>query len=248
MSSDAIHYPLAGFVYLLTSPSMWGTVLCVALLGITVALMAIILLFTIALQPQAALFGGGRWWSYMLAVVAVLFEALLLTVVMLKVVHSKCQKRIFLETMQQEERWLPDMEEPAMVRDCNCCKLGLFVKIISFPLNLIPVAGTIIYAFINAPFEAWDLMDMYFDAIGMDNHAQMVEVSGGHNQSWDGMYASSNYVRFGFVAMLLETIPILGPAIFSLSNACGAALWACEMQAEGGPPTLRQDSKTATLV
>jgi hypothetical protein len=46
-------------------------------------------------------------------------------------------------------------------------------------------------------------------------------------------------LHYGFVATLLESIPIAGPTIFNLSNACGAALWACQMEAEtGGPPSL----------
>jgi hypothetical protein len=235
-------------MYLLTSPSMWGTVVCVALLGLIVALASIIFLFVVALRPQANLFGGGQWWSYVLAIIAVLFEALLLTMTILKMVHTKCQIKIFVETMKLEGHWTPDMMEPSIVRDFNCCKLGFFIKVITFPLNLIPIAGTILYAFINAPFTALDLMDMYFEAIHMDQQAQMVEISGGHQRSCGKMYASSAYVRFGFVAMLLETIPIVGPAVFSLSNACGAALWASQMQAQGGPPTLGHDSKSAVLV
>jgi hypothetical protein len=243
-----MHFPFAGFLYLLTSPSMWGTVICVALLGLTVALTSIIFLFLVALRPQADLFGGGQWWSYMLAIIAVIFEALLLTMTILKMMHTKCQIKIFIETMKLEGQWTPDMKEPSIVRDLNCCKLGFFVKIVTFPLNLIPIAGTVLYAFINAPFAALDLMDMYFEAIHMDPQAQMVELTGDHEQSCGKMYASSAYVRFGFVAMLLETIPIMGPAVFSLSNACGAALWASEMQSQGGPPTFGHDSKNTGLV
>ena len=243
-----MHYPFAGFLYLLTSPSMWGTVICVALLGITVSLTCIVLLFVVALQPQASLFGGGHWWSYMLAVIAVLFEALLLSLTILKLVHTKCQIKIFVQTMKLEGKWNSEMMEPSVVRDFNCCNLGFFLKIATFPLNLIPIAGTIVYAFINAPFTALDLMDMYFETIHMDYQAQMIELSGGRELSCASMYSSSNYVRFGFVAMLLETIPIVGPAIFSLSNACGAALWACDMHAEGGPPTFRHDSRNAMLL
>jgi hypothetical protein len=243
---DAMHYPIAGLVYLFTSPSMWGTVICAVLLGFVVALTTIIVLFSIALKPQAHAFGN-HWWSYILAIFAVLFESLLATALILKVVHSKCQKRIFVETMQCEGKWRYDtMVEPSIGGDINCCKMGFLIKIVTFPLNLIPIAGTMIYAFVNAPFEAWNLMDMYFDALQMSRDAQLIEISG-NSHSCDGMYASSPYVHFGFVATLLETIPIIGPAIFSLSNACGAALWACDMEADGGPCSF-QNSKAATLI
>jgi len=226
---------------------MWGTVFCVVLLGFSVALLCVILLFAFALFPQAKAFGGQKWWSYVLAVMAVLFEAMLLALLLLKVVHSKCQKKIFVTTMELEGAWKPGMIEPSLAKDINCCRLGFFVKIITFPLNLIPVVGTFIFAFVNAPFEAWDLMDMYFDAIQMDDEAQVVEVTGGE-RAYCSMYASSEYVKFGFIAMLLESIPVVGPAFFSLSNACGAALWAVDMEARGGPSTQQPGSKTVALV
>lgn len=247
---SAVRFPIKGFLYLLTAPTMWGTVICVALLGIAVAIGTLVALFMVALEPQAEAFGGGKWWSYVLAVVAVIFESLLASALILKVVHSKCQKRIFVETMRIEGTWKDGMIEPSLAKDVNCCRIGFLIKVITFPLNLIPVAGTFLYAFINAPFEAWDLMDMYFDAIQMGHQEQLVEVSGrgSLDRSCCAMYASSEYVKFGFVAMLLETIPIAGPALFSLSNACGAALWASAMEVNGGPPTIREDSKISTLV
>jgi hypothetical protein len=50
---------------------------------------------------------------------------------------------------------------------------------------------------------------------------------------------SNQYTKFGFVCCLLESIPIIGPTFFALTNACAVALWACEMEAKGGPETLR---------
>jgi hypothetical protein len=58
-----------------------------------------------------------------------------------------------------------------------------------------------------------------------------------------------NYLWYGFVATLLESIPIAGPTIFNLSNACGAALWACHMEAEtGGPPSLLESAQQQVTV
>jgi len=249
---NAIRYPIVGFCYLLTSPSMWGIVCFVASIGIIVAVATVTVLFIFALKPQVEFFARGQdeltWWSWLLGVIAVLMESIALCALFLRVVYSKCQKRIFVETMKKEGRWKEEMIEPSLAKDVNCCRYGFFVGLVTFPLNLIPVAGTFLYAFLNAPFNAWDYMDMYFDAIQMDDRAQKLEVSGGNLETHCcGMYASSEYVRFGFVSVLLETIPILGPAVFSLSNACGAALWACDMEANGGPPTTRGKS-TSTLM
>jgi hypothetical protein len=237
----SMHYPFAGFLFLLASPSLWGTVLCVVLLGFTIALTSVLMLFVFTFRSQANVLGGGEWWSYVLAIVAVLFESLFLTFIILKMVHTKCQIKIFMETMKAKGHWTADMKAPSVVRDFDFCKLGFFVKIATFPLNLIPVAGTILFAYINAPFAALDLMDMYFEAIHMDYEAQMIEVTRCPNRSCGAMYTYSPYLRFGFISMLLETIPVVGPAVFSLSNSCGAALWACDMHAQGGPPSWQQN-------
>jgi hypothetical protein len=234
-----MHYPIAGLFYLLSSPSLWGTVFCVMLLGFALSLTSTLLLFVLTLRLQANIFGGGQWWSYVLAVIAILFESLFFTFFILKVVPMKCQIKIFMETMKAKGQWTKEMKGPSVLRDFDTCKLGFLVRIISFPLNLIPVAGTVLFAYINAPFTALDLMDMYFEAINMDYEAQMIEVTRCPKRSCGAMYTFSPYLRFGFMAILLETIPVFGPAVFSLSNACGAALWACDMQAKGGPPTYK---------
>lgn len=246
--ASSVHYPWLGFLYILTAPSLWGTVLCVALFGVLVAVTTIVLLFVFALQPQAEAFGGSQWWSYVFAVVAVLFEALLLTALILRVAQSKCQKKIFVETMKMEQKWREEMVEPSVIKDIHCFKIGVLVKICTFPLNLIPVAGTVLFAFINGPFEAWDLMDMYFEAVGMESRSdQWIEVTNG-GKSCGSMYTSSAYRNFGFTAVLLESIPIAGPAVFSLSNACGAALYACQMEDGGGPLTLRTNARQKPLM
>jgi len=218
-------------------------------MGLTVSVSSIILVFALALQPQANAFGGNRWWSYVLAVFTCLLEASCLTLLALLVVQSKCRKKIFVKTMILEGKWKKEeMIEPSVTKDINCCRIGFLIKLITLPLNVVPVIGTIIYAFINAPFDAWDVMDMYFDAISMDNKAQKNELAGDNPHFWKGIYSNKPYNGFGFAACLLETIPIFGPTIFSLGNACGAALWACEMEKRGGPFTLRESSKRHPLV
>jgi len=209
------------------------------MLGVMVAVSALLLLLAIALEPQANAFGGGQWWSWIFAFTAVLFEALVLSLLLLKVLHSKTKKYIFVETMKTENKWSPEMSEPSMLSDINCCKIYTFVAVVTFPLNIIPVAGTVLYSFINAPYTAWDYMDMYFDTIQMDIKAQKIEVLGNNSMLSPKVYGSK-YVRFGFTCTLLEMIPILGPAVFALTNACGAALWACNMEKHGTHSKLSQ--------
>jgi len=235
---DPITYPISGFTYLLTHPRLWGIVIKMILIGLIVSLFALILLFTKALKPQAQAMGD-HWWSWVLAIVFVLFESVFVVAFTLRCVQSKSSKRIFVETMRDEGAWRENqMEEPSMAKDVNCFKISVLVRIITFPINIIPLIGQVLYAYVNAPYAGWDCMDMYLDAIHIEHADQKVLVMGSSDAHIfsPAIYQMSNpYVRFGFAAVLLETIPVLGPSIFSLSNACASALWAADLERQGGP-------------
>jgi len=239
---DAARYPVAGVYYVLSHPGLWRSVCCVAAFGIVVSVTALIMLFALALKPQAEAFGGYQWWSWILALLAVLFESLLVSALTLALVYSKAKKTIFVETMQQEGKWRQEMKVPSIFNDLNCCKVSFFIGLVTLPLNLIPVVGTVVYAFINGPYLGWDYMDMYFEAIGMEGKEQMIEVCTPRIYSFD-----QKYMRFGFIGVLLESVPIFGPSVFPLTNACAAGLWACDMETSGGPPSLLSSPHTSYL-
>ena len=48
------------------------------------------------------------------------------------------------------------------------------------------------------------------------------------NISWNAHHLTRRAIAFGFVAALLERIPLLG-LVFSVSNRVGAAMWAVGM-------------------
>jgi hypothetical protein len=245
---DPIRYPLSGFTYLLTHPKMWGLVIKMVFLGLLVSITALVLLFTMALKPQAEGMGN-HWWSWVLACIFVVFESVFVAALVLHVVQSKSQKKIFVETMRQEGVWREgEMEEPSMLKDVNCFKLSVLVRVLTFPLNIIPLAGQVVYAYVNAPYAGWDCMDMYLDAIHMEYDDQKMLVFGSTNAHIFSpkIYKMTNpYTRFGFAAVLLETIPILGPSIFGVTNACAAALWAADMEKKGGPQGKSQEYVSA---
>ena len=256
-TTTAFHYPILGLVYLLTSPSMVCSVICAIIVGITIAITALLLLLTMTLQSQsrgiAHMFGGGvvgrddvddessaattttTWWSYVIAIFAVLFETTLLTVLLLKVIHGKSQKKIFVQTMKLQQQWNQGaMVEPSGIDIINCCKLSFLISLLTFPLHIVfPLVGTVVYALLNGRLTGWEYMDMYFHAIHMNGVEQRREVLRGSSSSLSisclNIY-SNPYTQFGFICGLLESIPIFGPSIFPLSNACGAALYACELE------------------
>ena len=110
-----------------------------AVVGIITAVVCLILLLVFALKPQAMAFGGGEWWSWLLAVLAVLLEAAVLAALPVSVSQSKAQTEIFTETMRLEGCWDESrMKKQSLIKDFNVMKKNYIVRIITFPLNLIP--------------------------------------------------------------------------------------------------------------
>ncbi len=220
VGTDAMDYPVKGLAYLMNNSSLWRTSLCLLCLGIVLSLVSLITLLATALVPQADAFGGGEWWSWCLAIIAVFLEAILITFLLLKFLSSKAQKSAFVQTMKLEGTWKPDMVPPSTLE--NPCNVSLFIQIVTFPLNLVPVAGTIAYLLINSSLYTWDLIGMYYDAISLDEKLQRTLVL---------TPATSNpHIRFGCVGMMMELIPVLGQTILPISNAVAAALWASDME------------------
>lgn len=88
---DPSHYPIKALKYVSTHKSLWKRIVCVAFAGIVLAFLCLILLLVFALKPQAMAFGGGQWWSWLLAVLAVLLEAALMAALLMTVSQSKAQ-------------------------------------------------------------------------------------------------------------------------------------------------------------
>ena len=87
-------------------------------------------------------------------------------------------------------------------------------------------------------------MDRYFDAIKLPSRSQRIEVLGEDKSDCMALFSRSTYdddneyARFGFIVAFLEATPIIGSVIFPLTNACAAALFACDIEKAGGPSVL----------
>mmetsp|Transcript_5366 Transcript_5366/g.15662 ORF Transcript_5366/g.15662 Transcript_5366/m.15662 type:complete len:291 (-) Transcript_5366:352-1224(-) len=242
---DPSHYPVKAMKFISTHPSLWKRVFCVVAVGITVAFICLVLLLVFALKPQAAAFGGEQWWSWLLAVLAVILETAVLSALLMAVVQSKAQTEVFTETMKLEKCWDAErMTKQRLAKDFQIFKKNFFVRVITFPLNIVPVLGSALYAAINATFVGWDYMDRYFDAVKLPSKLQRVEVFGEdrsdisalcHRSTYD---EDNEYARFGFMVALFEATPVIGSVLFPLTNACAAALFACDIERAGGPSVL----------
>ncbi|KAL7524188.1 hypothetical protein ACHAWF_000852 [Thalassiosira exigua] len=249
---DPLHYPAKALAYALARPSLWKVVLRVACVGVSLAVLILIVLLAIALKPQAELISPTlQWWAWLIAVLLVLLEAAICVALLTVVMQSKAQTKLFVATMRLEGLWREgEMVEQATVKDLNLIKKAFFVRILTYPLKIFPFVGGAIYSAINATFTGWDYMDRYFDAIKLSSRLQRVEVFGMdrsdctalcHPSTYD---ANNEYARFGFACSFLESVPIVGSVVFPLTNAVAAALFACDIERSEGPACLREKDES----
>jgi len=92
-------------------------------------------------------------------------------------------------------------------------------RILLMPFNLYPIVGVLVAAWFKALDTAQYLHRQYFEAKKMDKHQAAVFME---ERKWD-------FRAFGFVAALLEGLPIIG-LVFSISNRVGAAMWAHDLE------------------
>jgi hypothetical protein len=108
-------------------------------------------------------------------------------------------------------------------------------KVILLPLSLYPFVGTFIAAAFKSLSTAQDLHKPYFATKKMTAHQEAVFIE---ERKWD--YRSIHDISllaclltsrsvFGFVAALLEGLPIVG-LVFTVSNRIGAAMWAHDLE------------------
>ena len=205
--------------------------MCILSVGFVVSVLSLVVLLSVALQPQASWFSpGGDWWGWLLALLAVFLEAALAAFLILRVVVTKAQHKLFVKVVKAEGCWGEGWSEPEIGVDLFPGFATVF-KVCTLPLNLLPGLGSAIYVALNSPLAAWGLMGMYYDCLGLDQPTQKVIVFGeGWSKFNAGNSTMNSHARFGFPAVLLELVPVLGPTVFTLGNAVGAALWACELE------------------
>ncbi|GMI48581.1 hypothetical protein TrCOL_g1504 [Triparma columacea] len=207
---------------------MW---ICYILMAIVVGIVVLIILMASTLKSQADSFGGGEvGWT--LAVLAVLIEAVIILYVLCKLILAKLQEDIFIAVLKDEGGWQAHFTAPTFMESMLCCFTpSLVLQILTLPLNVFPVVGTVAYLLINAVSCGWDLMAMYYDASGMASSSQRALVVGnGCSKIAPQKILSNPHFEFGAMCLLLELVPVIGPSFFCLGNACGAALWAVDLE------------------
>ncbi|KAL1667502.1 hypothetical protein GGF50DRAFT_112230 [Schizophyllum commune] len=92
-------------------------------------------------------------------------------------------------------------------------------KVITVPFALYPVVGILASAWLKAVGTARFLHKQYFASKNMTKEQIAIFMA---ERKWE-------YRTFGFVAALLEGLPIIG-IVFTVSNRIGAAMWAFDLE------------------
>jgi len=225
---------LHGIVHYIFHPNLW--IYMLATLGITwlSSILSFSALLRYALVPQARLlmftFDWPAWAAWATAIFAIVAEVSVINTIVFLLFFSCVQSHIFLAVL--EDRGTLDAIRAELgteeLPELSCCKdtrhgiLFLLARIplmiLTLPLHAFPVAGQVAWVALNGWLYTWELEAEFL--VMMDSLYSC-------KKQWQ--YVKQNwrcFGSFGAAAMALELVPILGPAIFFASNACGAAFLA----------------------
>lgn len=100
---------------------------------------------------------------------------------------------------------------------------SLVLFVVTFPLNFIPVIGTLGFCMINGFFMAWRMQRKYLIRKGLNLKEQTHYVF---------RLRQAEFLAFGTVCMLLDLIPLID-ILLVYTNIVASALWAVDMEKAG---------------
>ena len=170
----AYTYPFRGIFYLICHPSLWSRIACGLLIMIISSLVFSILLFVFAFPGQAHALSEyiAPWLSWIISFILTLFEIGTSVLIFSSLYLSYYMDIIFDAVWREETVGINEGQTQRLSSSLSCIKsfvilmvLRVFLLVITSPLNLIPIIGTIIYIYINGYYYAWSLHCRYFDLL-----------------------------------------------------------------------------------
>ncbi|KAI7871528.1 hypothetical protein BDF14DRAFT_1697472, partial [Spinellus fusiger] len=231
-------YPIAGALYFLSHPKLWVKMICPFFLTLVFGLLSLVLSFVFLLPLQAHALVQVHcpvWLAWLVSVVLVLLESAILDVIVFAILMPFFQDALFDATLLSrgmDRMFLHRVPVGGMLLCCRGISSGLFlvwflllsqasgvvILIVTAPLHLIPVAGTVVACYINGWVASWGHRihyDLEFRGFG---------VTASRCYAW---HHRSAYCSFGMVAVALELVPFFN-LIFMWTNVCAMALWVAD--------------------
>lgn len=170
-------YPIRGFIYLIVHPSLWKQ-LCIGLIiMILMTIITSILLFIFVFPSQSYCLSEYMYksLSWIISFFLTLFEIAII-IMIFSCLFLAYYMNIIFDTIWHKETMTINRGETQILSTLkgSCIKSFLILILIrvilillTSPLNLIPIVGTIVFIYINGYYYAWSLHCRYFDLIGL---------------------------------------------------------------------------------
>ncbi|KAJ7168068.1 hypothetical protein C8R43DRAFT_1157545 [Mycena crocata] len=227
-------YPFQGILYFVSHASLYRSIFPVILKTLLTALGVTAALFMFTYLPQVAfcaVFSGP--FAFATAALLVLGEAYAIIMFLSKAFFlGHAQDQLFNAVFRQQGVNLVYVEQKGKSRSFlqsifkglskplgRFSKEGLLRYIVSLPLNLVPMVGTVLFLLYNGAKAGPTFHARYFQAKGLSPTSRQAFVD----------KRKGAYTAFGAATLGLNLVPVVGP-IFSLTSTVGAALWACEIE------------------
>ncbi|KAI9012553.1 hypothetical protein CLU79DRAFT_770392 [Phycomyces nitens] len=228
-------YPITGVFYFLGHPQLWSKMFCPFLLTLAFGIVSIVLAFVYLLPLQAhALINVNcpSWLAWICSVIFVLLESAIMDLLFFAIVMPFFQDALFDATLMargMSRMFATRVPVDGFLLCCRGISSGLalvwfllisqvVIMVITAPLHLIPVIGTIIACYINGWVISWG------HRIHYDLEFRGFTVSESRRYAWAN---KNDYCHFGAVAGALELIPVFN-LVFMWTNVCSMALWVAD--------------------
>ena len=171
-------YPIRGIFYLLRHSRLWGHIVCRFIIMLLVSIIAFILLLGFVFPAQAHGLSSHMttWIAWILSFFITLIEIATIILIFSSLFLAYYMDVIFDAVWRQETMGINQVPiTTTSSTNFSCIKSFLILivfrvvlLVITSPLNLFPILGTILYIYINGYYYAWSLHCRYFDLIGLD--------------------------------------------------------------------------------
>ncbi|TCD69159.1 hypothetical protein EIP91_008636 [Steccherinum ochraceum] len=241
LSSFAWLWPLKGILFSITHPHVLLSVRSTILTSLFSSALTFVVLAFLTYVPQAAFLSifTGPIFGPLLALLLLGAESIfLLTFFARALFLEPALTQVFDTTLLAKGQTVlvkdgktkfgggigggkRDAIESTLVRPFQALSRDGIVKyLITLPLNLVPVIGTVAFLFVNGQRGGPGWHTRYFQLKGWDKQQRLRFVE----------KRKPEYTAFGMATMLFTFVPLVG-LIFTFTNTVGAALWAADIEA-----------------
>ena len=218
---------------IMTSPKLLAGII-LPIMGVAfVGLVATILIFALALKPQAEAFikifpvsSGFEALAWIIGVILCLMESVIAIFLVQLLGLQKSSERVFHYVYKQEHQGEAVINHETYLQSLAPVTSWRFLKpslifILTMPINAIPILGQVIFIFLNGYFQGPAMHGPYFKLRGWSSEDTDKHIA----------HYRSRYWSFGVFMTMMELIPILN-LLNNFIGAGAAALMAVEMETE----------------